>query len=497
MADECWRLRARCAEATGRLRRFAAATGTGRSAGIRAPGAESCPTRPSTVPRDPNRRAGGSSASTRLRTIMSSARSGIFIGPRSAMDISSSSGLRSCCALLFPEFCVCTRQIWATVSEPFCPIAIRLNSCLSSSCAGTDFDHRRVAVDLGKQRRIGAGHPHLGAELREFRVQRRAPRRIEMRDHLVEQQHRREAGHLGDQTRMREHEADQQRLLLAGRGFGGGDAFLRIDRPKGRSDAGRRASARRRHRARDSRAARRDSAPRPRRRDAPGSAVSIQPSSAISASGNAESAARSRARPRAGARFPRAVRATATASLGGLVLDGVEPVRIGPRFLEQPVARAQRPIERVDPAGMLGIDRERQAIEKAPPLRRRADEQRIHRRHQPDHAQMIGERRGRGDRLAVDPALRGAVAPSSGVRSMPVPSVASPSAPSTSAATAQEPSPSWNATSSSVARRKPRPGARNEIASIRLVLPAPFGPYSTIDVARRLRASPRDNCGNW
>jgi hypothetical protein len=64
-------------------------------------------------------------------------------------------------------------------------------------------------------------------------------------------------------------------------------------------------------------------------------------------------------------------------------------------------------------------------------------------------------------------------------RRTPVPSVASPSAPSTSAATAQEPSPSENATSSSVARRKPRPGAKNEIASSKLFFPAPFGPSST------------------
>ena len=33
--------------------------------------------------------------------------------------------------------------------------------------------------------------------------------------------------------------------------------------------------------------------------------------------------------------------------------------------------------------------------------------------------------------------------------------------------------------SSSVARRSPRPGASSEVASIRLVLPAPFGPVST------------------
>ncbi len=80
---------------------------------------------------------------------------------------------------------------------------------------------------------------------------------------------------------------------------------------------------------------------------------------------------------------------------GGLVLDGIEPVRIGPRLLQQPVARAQRALQRVDAAAMLGIDRERQAIEEAPALRRRAGKQRVHRRHQPDHAQMIGEGRGR------------------------------------------------------------------------------------------------------
>ena len=47
------------------------------------------------------------------------------------------------------------------------------------------------------------------------------------------------------------------------------------------------------------------------------------------------------------------------------------------------------------------------------------------------------------------------------------------------AATAHPPSPSLNATSSIVARRSPRPGEKKEIASRRLVLPAPFGPVST------------------
>ena len=87
------------------------------------------------------------------------------------------------------------------------------------------------------------------------------------------------------------------------------------------------------------------------------------------------------------------------------MFDGIEPVRIGPGLLEKPIARAQRPLQRVDPAGMLGIDRQRQAIEKAAALRRRADEQRIHRRHQPDHAQVIGESGSRSDRFTIDPAF--------------------------------------------------------------------------------------------
>ena len=75
---------------------------------------------------------------------------------------------------------------------------------------------------------------------------------------------------------------------------------------------------------------------------------------------------------------------------------------------------------------------------------------------------------------------------------MPVPSVARPSMPSISADTAQAPSPSENASSSMVARRKPRPGASSEIASIRLVLPAPLAPVSTTGPA-----APSSICAAW
>ena len=91
--------------------------------------------------------------------------------------------------------------------------------------------------------------------------------------------------------------------------------------------------------------------------------------------------------------------------LSRFVLHRVEPMLVRLRLGQQPVARTQRALERIDPAAVLGIDRERQPIEKPPPFRRRADEERIHRRRQPDHTHMIGEG-GRGThRLAIDPAF--------------------------------------------------------------------------------------------
>src|SRR5665647_2875815 len=53
--------------------------------------------------------------------------------------------------------------------------------------------------------------------------------------------------------------------------------------------------------------------------------------------------------------------------------------------------------ERRDAAGMLGIDGEHQAVEETAARGSRAGEQRVHGRHQPHHAQMIGEGRRRGD----------------------------------------------------------------------------------------------------
>ncbi len=81
--------------------------------------------------------------------------------------------------------------------------------------------------------------------------------------------------------------------------------------------------------------------------------------------------------------------------------------------LEQPVARAQRALQRRNAAGMFAVDRQHQPVEEPPALGRGAEEQPVHGGRQPDHAQMIAERGRRAHRLAVDaaaPAGRGRLA---------------------------------------------------------------------------------------
>ena len=119
---------------------------------------------------------------------------------------------------------------------------------------------------------------------------------------------------------------------------------------------------------------------------------------------------------------------------------------------------------------------------------------------EPHHAQMIGEGRRRGDRSRGRSGICATSAKSSPAGgSMPVPRVARPSMPSISADTAQAPSPSEKANSSMVARRRPRPGASNEIASIRLVLPAPFGAgeHHQSPRGRKRDLRRRGSCGSW
>ena len=245
---------------------------------------------------------------------------------------------------------------------------------------------------------------------------------------------------------------------------------------------------------------RRGSDPRPRSRAAVGEA-SLDPALRVrsAANGNAESSSRAGCE-RSLQAFHRlgAQAATATASSAVSCSTASSQCASGLRLFQQPVARAQGSLERRHAARMLGIDRQHQPVEKAPALGGRPGEQLVHRRRQPDHAQMVGEGRGRADRLRGRCGICASVAGfAGGGGSMPVPSVARPSAPSISADTAQDAVAfARSATSSSVARRRPRPGARNEIASIKLVLPAPFGAGEHDRPVADQRSTRRGSCGN-
>ncbi len=178
--------------------------------------------------------------------------------------------------------------------------------------------------------------------------------------------------------------------------------------------------------------------------------------------------------------------------LGGFAFDRVAPVVVVIADLEQPVARAQRALQRRHPAGMLGIDRQHQPVEEAPPLRSGAHEQPVHRRRQPDHAQMIAEG-GRRERRTGSRSIRDSAgwwrpprlpahrcrSRAWRVRARPRPRRIPP----------RNRRPGCRRHPPCVARRigRRRPGDRNEIASRQLVLPAPFGPTSATTSPRACR----------
>ena len=89
--------------------------------------------------------------------------------------------------------------------------------------------HCRPCGDGAEGRRVRAGQPDLRAEGLEPIEQGFAALGIEMGGDLVEQDDRRHAGETRDKTGMGEHDAEEQRLLLAGRGVGGGDALRPMD----------------------------------------------------------------------------------------------------------------------------------------------------------------------------------------------------------------------------------------------------------------------------
>ena len=75
--------------------------------------------------------------------------------------------------------------------------------------ARLDVENIRACADVGERHRVRAGNPDLRAERGEFVAQRRAAVRIEMGDDFIEQQSRRDAGHLGHKRGVSQHKADQ------------------------------------------------------------------------------------------------------------------------------------------------------------------------------------------------------------------------------------------------------------------------------------------------
>ena len=93
-------------------------------------------------------------------------------------------------------------------------------------CTALDVEARGISNAI-EQSRFGGGHPNLTAPLQPLE-QRCAAVRIQVRRDLVQQQDRRCAAAVGDQLGMREDEAKQQRLLLAGGAARGGHVFRRV-----------------------------------------------------------------------------------------------------------------------------------------------------------------------------------------------------------------------------------------------------------------------------
>ncbi len=84
-----------------------------------------------------------------------------------------------------------------------------------------DLEHLGPSLEPRKGGRVGAGEERLAAEARERVEERRPAPGVEMRGDFVEERNRRDAGHFGDEPRMRQHQPDEERLLLAGRGARG------------------------------------------------------------------------------------------------------------------------------------------------------------------------------------------------------------------------------------------------------------------------------------
>ncbi len=240
-----------------------------------------------------------------------------------------------------------------------------------------------------EQRGFGGGHPHLAAAF-EAGEQRGAALGIEVGGDLVEQEDRRLAAPLGDQFGVGEDQAEQQRLLLAGRGLRGRHllgavedrqvlAVRALGGPAGRGVA-RAIGAERRSEVAGLPAFQRD-------RGA-GEFV-VGRIASRSSSAPTVRVARRRRSPRRARPSPApatAARPRPSARRRAACCGRASPLRSGTMVR------------------VAGLQREHEAVEEAPPFARAAGEQAVHRRRQPQHRQPFAKRVDRGGR-AVDPDL--------------------------------------------------------------------------------------------
>ena len=197
---------------------------------------------------------------------------------------------------------------------------------------------------------------------------------------FVEERERRDARHLGDEARVSEREADEERFLFAGRG-GGRRRLLRPVPDHEVAEMG------------------------PDQGAAGGGVAG-----AVVAEDRAVAVLRRQRRPASGHRLDLALerklrpgkrrrivalggdqrfeaahafepsRGDGDAEFGRLALDRAKPRQVPPALVQEPVPPAQGPFELADPRAVIGVDRQHEAVEEPAPLSCRPGEQRIHRR---------------------------------------------------------------------------------------------------------------------
>ena len=241
---------------------------------------------------------------------------------------------------------------------------------------GLDVEARGLA-DAVEQRGFGRRHPHLAAPFEPVE-QRRAPAGIEVGGDLVEQQDRRRAAAFRDQLGVGEDQAQQQRLLLAGRALRGrhalgamGDGEVLAVRADGRAPGCGVAAA---------------------------AGLEIGGEVAVGPALERQLRGRKIAGGRVGEPFvqrrdgPRSRLRNRRAMLGHARFQRRQPGGVGAVGLgEQFVAGAHRRFVAGGMVGVAGLERQHQPVEEAPPRAGAVGEQPVHRRGQPQDRQPFAQ----------------------------------------------------------------------------------------------------------